>query len=359
MRLDFSVTDPALRVEAVTAALGKCPHPNERQLAYMADYLLAANESSSTRRERASEYPIITKNREVTVSKRQMSYDSLVSDLATGEDGVYMMLNSDRDAILDPKDPITESDLDSVPGLRANYEVIDSLRAQLDATKDPARRRSLKSQIVSKHKECYAMRRSHQSGASRPRPFSQVRALAHMELPEHVYLDSDGNPRSDAFLTLLNPRHVLFLLRFYQALKAESRFDFMGDMWYLLRDLEGLVARTLAGQPMLQDVVRWEVDGMTGSELVQAICDKYGCRHSEQYFSTLWTTKIPRMISRKAAEEWLVWHYTYEDPSHAHWKICRSCGQAKLAHPYFYNRNTSSDGFYSKCRECRSKGGGA
>ena len=62
------------------------------------------------------------------------------------------------------------------------------------------------------------------------------------------------------------------------------------------------------------------------------------------------------MIARTASDEWLIWNYTMKEPGK--WKRCSKCGQIKLAHNHFFSKNnTSKDGYYSICKECRNKKG--
>ena len=71
-----------------------------------------------------------------------------------------------------------------------------------------------------------------------------------------------------------------------------------------------------------------------------------------EYISSLWRNKIPKLISEKAQEEYLVWYYTTQE--YGKWKRCSRCGQVKLAHNRFFSKNkTSKDGFYSICKEAR------
>ena len=49
-------------------------------------------------------------------------------------------------------------------------------------------------------------------------------------------------------------------------------------------------------------------------------------------------------------------HYTEEE--RGKWKRCSKCGQIKLANNRFFSKNnTSKDGWYSICKECRNKKG--
>ena len=79
----------------------------------------------------------------------------------------------------------------------------------------------------------------------------------------------------------------------------------------------------------------------------------YSIQHSEQYFSTLWRKRIPKMMAEQAQKDYLIWYYTNEE--YGNWKQCGKCGEVKLAHPFFFSKNTSKDGFYSVCKECRGQ----
>jgi len=363
--LDYHLKDPQERLELVRGICdenvrarhrdpeGVAPL-DARQLKYMADYLLFVADSKQTGKEKREERPIVTRNRDVTVSKRQTSFEEVAESLRGGEDALHMMIMPHNDYPLDVKDEITEEDLDRVPSMRANMEVINSLKRQLEHA-EGKRRYALKSQIISKYQEMYTAKSSFEGRGTRPRIHSQIASMVFTQIPEHITVGEDGYPRTDAWLSLLVPEHVCFLLKYYQMLKQDSWEALDSDMRWMLIDLEDLVTRTLLPDfEMLYDLIVWRVDGLRGSEIVRRVERDYGVTHSEQYFSTLLNKTIPKMVAEQAQKEWLVRHYLYEDPEHGHWKICRCCGKVKLAHPFFFHRNTGKDGFYSKCKECRS-----
>ena len=60
------------------------------------------------------------------------------------------------------------------------------------------------------------------------------------------------------------------------------------------------------------------------------------------------------MIADEAEKQCLIWYYTEKEKGK--WKRCSRCGQIKLAHNKFFSKNnTSKDGYYSICKECRNK----
>lgn len=353
MRLNTKLKEPQQRMSLVEELL-QDNLITKSQATYLADYLLFVTEASQTTKERQEEYPIITKNRDATLSKRQISFEETVANLPNGEDGIYAMIINDKDAIFDMRSPITEDDKANIPGIAENLEVIETLKEQVK-TATGHRKYLLKCQIISKYQELYTLKSSFCATPPRARIPSQLRALTNVPLDEHVTINEKGVPVSDCVISLFRKEHVFFLLDYYSALKQETEGKFSSDMYYLLLDLEKLIDTALANEPLLKDIVEWKFQGFSGAEIVDMVVDEYGIYHTEQYYSVIWHSRIPKLIAEAAQKKWLIWHYTFEDPASAHWKICNTCGKMKLASPYFFDRNTSSDGFYSMCKCCRSE----
>lgn len=357
LKLDYSLKTLEERRAFVQDIVDSGEYLSPKQLGYMADYLLFVADSKQTGREKMSSHPIITKNRDVTISKRQVSLEDTVASLSNGEDGLYAMIVDDKNLLLDNRSPITEDDISTIPGIKENFELIERLKRQLDST-DGRERYLIKQQIISTYKEIYSIKSSYTNTVAKVRLNSQLRYMAHMPLEENVTLDENNMPKTDGVISLLRPDHISFLLKYYSKLKGESSEDLNSDMHWLLIDLEDLAVKALLpDNEVLYDLLVWEVDGLSGAEIVRQMERKYGIVHSEQYFSTLWCKRIPKMIAETAQKRWLVWYYTFSSPEEAQWKICKTCGRKLLAHPLFFHKNTSKDGFYSKCRDCRSKKG--
>lgn len=357
VKLDYSIKSLEERKALVQDIVDGDELLNQKQIGYLADYLLFTADSKQTGREKKKSHPIITKNREVTIAKRQTSLEDTVASLSNGEDGLYSMIVDDRNLLLDNRTPITQEDIDNIPGIRQNLETIETLKRQLART-DSRNRFAINQQIIATYKEIYSIKSSYMNTVAKVHVNSQIRHMAHMPLIENVTIDENGMPQSDGVISLLRPDHIAFLLKYYSKLKGECWDDVSSDMHWLLIDLEDLVVKTLLpDNEVLYDLLVLEIDGLTGAEIVRQMERKYGIVHSEQYFSTLWCKRIPKMIAETAQKKWLVWYYTYQHPEEGQWKICNTCGKRMLAHPLFFHKNTSKDGFYSKCRECRSKKG--
>jgi hypothetical protein len=53
-----------------------------------------------------------------TVTKRETSFEGLVSQLENGEDGIYNLINESKQTIFQPKVTITKKDIEEIPPLR-------------------------------------------------------------------------------------------------------------------------------------------------------------------------------------------------------------------------------------------------
>ena len=358
LKLDYEIKDLDERKKLVQDIVDSGENLTQKQLGYMADYLLFVADAKQTGQEKRADYPIVTRNRDVTVSKRQVSFEGTMESLSNGEDGLYNMIVDDKNVLLDNRAPITQEDMDNIPGIRENMEVIDTLKSQFERATGQ-HRYDLKCHIISKYQEIYAQKSAHLSARSKAYINAQIKTMAHMPLDEHITIGEDGLPHSDGSISLLRPEHVAFLLKYYSKLKGECLDDMNSDMHWLLIDLEDLVDKALLPDyEVLYDLLILEIDGLSGQEIVREMERQHGIVHSEQYFSTLWCKRIPKLIAEQAQRDYLVWYYTFKHPEEAKWKVCKTCGKKQLAHPLFFHKNTSKDGFYSKCRKCRSKKGG-
>jgi len=147
VELDYSLSTPEERVEYVKNLLKNNPPLNNSALTILADYILFIRDRNQTKKERTEEHPILTPNREFTIDKRQISYEGLVDKLENGEDGIYNIIRNDKTQILDPKDPITEKDIENIPGIKECMDVIISLKKQLE-TASRYRRKSINQAII-------------------------------------------------------------------------------------------------------------------------------------------------------------------------------------------------------------------
>ena len=353
MQLDYTLTTPEERIECVNRLLAETPDEKltPQYLSYMSNYILFTQDRNQTKKEKKSEYPTLTKNREVTINKRQVSFEEIISNLENGEDGLYAMINNDKNQILDPKDPITEEEIAVIPGMRGLMDTIDSLQKQFEKAKGSARY-ILKRSIIETWQQAYLLKASWKGNNGKMKS-SQLKTLAKLNIEENIQFNKEGMPVSTAILSLLNPEYISFLLCYYSKLKEECWDDLQCDMHWLLVDLENLTEKVLVEDyPLLYDLVIWKIDGLTNEQIQVEMDHKYGEWHSEQYYSSLWRKRIPRLLSEQAQKDYLIWYYTNVEKGY--WKKCTKCGEIKLGHPAFFSKNSSKDGFYSQCKDCKN-----
>ena len=109
VKLDYTLTTPEERVKLVEQILEENPDPNEKYLEVLADYLILCMEKQEKK-----EKKVLTENRMATVNKRETSFEGLVSQLENGEDGIYNLMNENKNQIFQPKITITNKDLEEI-----------------------------------------------------------------------------------------------------------------------------------------------------------------------------------------------------------------------------------------------------
>ena len=352
MRLDYSLKTPEERVEYVNNILNDNSRtPTAKQLELMSDYILFAGENV-TISQRSEEYPLVTKNREVTLHHRETSLEGTIDRLPGGEDSLWTIVSS-SDYPLGVKEPLDIKKIEEIPNGKEKLRAVRTLEKQLESATG-YRKFKLKKAIIETWQDLYSTRISMNSAAgyaTTPKLSPTLKGAGRLDLPEHRWIAKDGTPKSDSDFSIFDPTIVLILLRHYFNLKADVRNDLHCDMHYLLWELETSTRKALADSPVLLDLCRLEMLGYTGAEIVDYMEQYHGIIHSEQYFSTLWTKRIPKLISEEAKKTYIKFHW-YK-VGNLPFKTCSVCKKVLPASPFFFHRNTSSDGFYSKCKKCR------
>ena len=196
------------------------PHQkNSRTLDYFANYILMLNESGQTKKQRECEYPITTSNRAITINKRQISYEQVVASLESGEDGIYALINQDKNQLLDRKEKFTDEDVRTINGLQDLLDQIKVLKKAL-ATSQGIKRYQIKKQIIECYQQIYILRASAKDTIGKSS--ARIKSIAKMDIPEKVVMDENDMPQTTSPVSLLVPEHVSFLLCYYPVLKEES-----------------------------------------------------------------------------------------------------------------------------------------
>lgn len=348
IKMDFTLQTPEQRNEKVKEIIDNTPSEKltSTYLEKLSDYIIYAMDKQERKQKK-----IITENRKVTIDKRERSFEGLAGQLENGEDGIYGMMTEDKNIIFAPKISITQEDIDTVPGLKALKEEITKLEDQI---KMSSGRRCflLKKQLIEMRQDQYVLKNSFKKPIY---SINLIKTLCHLDLSEEIGLDEKNEPYSIGIISLFNPKHISLLLCNYSRLKQDSYTDFLGDVKWLMMDLDNLIEKSIETKyPVYLEIIIRKIDKMPNKEIKDILYDKYGVEHTVEYISNLWRNKIPKLIAQQAKEDWLIFHYTQEEKGY--WKKCSCCGQIKLGHQYFFSRNnTSKDQWYSICKECRSK----
>jgi hypothetical protein len=348
IKMDYSLETPEERNQKVQEIIEKTPSERltQKYLEKLADYIIFAMDKQDRKQKK-----ILTENRMVTVNKRETSFEGLVGKLENGEDGIYNMIANDKNIIFSPKVSITDEDVAEIPALKNLRDAITEVEAE---AKSATGRRAflLKKQLIEMRQDQYVIKNAFKQTTY---CMNSVKSFPKMDLSEKIYLTSDGDVKSTGLVNFYNEDHVSMLLCNYSKLKEDSWTNFITDSKWMIMDFEDLVDRTLQDKyPLYYDLVIYKIDGKSNVEIQELLDSKYGIKHSVEYISSLWRNKIPKLIVKKAKEEWLEWHFTMEE--RGYWKKCSRCGQIKLGHNLFFSKNkTSKDGWYSICKECRNK----
>ena len=347
LKLDYTLQDPGARNELVKKIIEQTPPQRltPKYLQLLADYLVFAMDKEERKKKN-----IITDNRMVTVNKRETSFEGLVEKFQNGEDGIYNIITNDKNIIFTPKISITEEDIQTIPGMKQLRDAIAQIEAQ-EKVATGKRRFLLKKQLIELRKDQYVLKNTFKAPIY---CLNATKSFNHIALEEKISVNEDGSLKIEGNFSLLNPDHVSAVLCNYSRIKQDCWGQFSSDAYYMIQDLENLVDETLEKDfPLYYDLLIYKIDGKTNEEIQSLLERDYGVRHSVEYISSLWRNKIPKMIAEQARKDWLIWHYTFEEKGQ--WKKCSRCGQIKLAHNMFFSKNnTSKDGFYSICKDCRN-----
>ena len=348
-KLDYTVQSPEERNKIVTKIVETLPPQKltNRYLEVLANYIIYAK----TKEERKRQDSINTDNRMVTINKRQTSFQGLVGKFENGEDGVYNLFTEDKNIIFTPKISITEEDLAEIPALRDLCAAIAQVQ-KIQKTARGKRKYLLKKQIIQMRQDQYVIKMSYKQPIF---CLNAVKNFSSMSFDDNISISEDGKIKDKSLISFMNPKHISALLRNYSRLKEDCYGKFYTDGYYMMEVLDELVDKTLKEKyPLYYSLLIYKIDGKSNLEIQKLLEDEHGIRHSVEYISSLWRNKIPKLIAEQAEIDFLYWYYLEKEKGK--WKKCSRCGEVKLAHNKFFSKNNSSkDGFYSICKQCRNK----
>jgi hypothetical protein len=210
----------------------------------------------------------------------------------------------------------------------------------------------IKKTLIELRKDQYVIKAAYQ----KPISFNKITKTNNIpQLPEEeIIVDETTGDITTKGVSFLNPKVCSVFLCNYAKIKEDSWGNFTHDLWCLQYDFDVLCDKALTAYPIYEKIVTYKIDGKSNAEIQNLLNIDFGKTYSIEYISNLWRKKIPEIIANQAQEDYLLSYFTHT--KQGKFKLCRRCGQIKLALPRYFSRNTSSkDGLYSICKECRSK----
>ena len=350
LKLDYSLETPEERTKYIEELIKTLP-PEQltpKYLTYFGDYIIFAMDKQERKTKK-----ILTDNRLTTINKRETSFEGLIGKLENGEDGIYSMLENNKNILLTSKATITPKDIAEIPELQILRKEIENVEKQI-LTASGRRKFLLKKQLIEMRQEQYIIKDCFKKTMYCGSPGAGGSTPDFAGFDDNITVNPDGTLTNTALIDLFNPKHISALLCDYSRLKQDAWGKFSGDMFYLMLDLDRLVETALKDEfPLYYDLLIYKIDGKTNEEIQDLLYQDYQIKHTAEYISSLWRNKIPKLIAETAVDEYLDWYYTEKE--RGKWKRCSRCGQIKLAHNRFFSKNnTSKDGFYSICKKCRN-----
>jgi hypothetical protein len=285
VKLDYTLKTAAERAEFVSN-LPQEQLKNKKYLEYLADYIVTAMTAEEKKKKE-----ILTDNRLVTINKRETSYQGLVSKFENGEDGIYNLIINDKNVLLTPKVSITEKDVAEIPDLKLLKDSIQAVE-KMEQKAFGKRRFNLKKQLIEMHQEQYLIKnnvkQTTMSTASNGNGGGLLHGFSKMDLGEEITIDEDGEPRSTCLINFFNHEHISALLCNYSGLKEDCDGKVNSDAYYMMMDLDNLIAETLENDyPLYYKLLIYKIDGKQNNEIQELLFNEFGETHSVEYISSL------------------------------------------------------------------------
>ena len=354
-KLDYTIHDVTERVALVDKICKEYEKAhieiNSQYLTVMADYCLCLDVKKEYK-----DKSILTKNRMVTINKREQSYEALQESLPGGDNDIYNLLNENpKGTYLTSREEITEEDIEKYPDIKVLKNSIENLKSQL-ATTSGKNLFILKKTIIEMQKDQYLIKTlKEQNNIGLLNQTKTPKSTSHLQLTSNLYEDENGDIRDSCLIDLSNRDHVKALLHMYSMLKEETWDKFDMDLKYLLYDLEQLADSCMENiKPVWYWIMIRKIDGASNEEIAAELKMYYETELSVNTISTIWCNGIPKLIAETAAKRNTINYYNENGKK---LKTCSKCHkQLPPTKLFFHTNNKSSDKLYSVCKECRKVG---
>lgn len=365
--LSATITSPEERTKLVESLLEKYPLDKEAErvqfaiLEMLSDYIVFAAVREEKEKTRKLNKSIITPSKATTINKREISMQRL-QEAAEYDEVIETHMNEDKNTLLTrrPNQLMTDKDKEEIPYLSGIDETIQQLRYKVqNNVMLPKDANTMKQMIIELESDKYIIEEAYKK---------PVKCNSYMQSKSQIEYNSDtgyyiinsetGEEEfkiiSENYLDFFNPKTWSELIKLYGPLKESSWEELNSDMHWIIKVFEDTVDRRFKRMyPMFFDMMCWRIDKLTNKDISILLQKKYSKKHNEIYVSTTLTRTIPLLLMNEYQRNWII--NMYSKPYFLlRWKRCSTCGEIKPRVPFFWTRNSSGDGFYSKCKDCRN-----
>lgn len=348
LKLDYTIESPQERVKLVEKIIESLPlnELNNRYLEILSNYIIFA-----MTKQQKHERNINTDNRMITINKRERSFQGLVDKFENGEDGIYNLIANDKNIIFTPKISITPEDIELIPGMKQLQNSIAEVEQRLKKATGK-KRFLLKKQAIQLRQDQYVLKNSYKQPIN---CLNGIKNFYSLNFDDNIMVKQNGEVQDKSLISFMNPKHVSALLCNYSHLKQNCYGKFYTDGYFLMQSFDKVVDQALEKKfPLYYKLLIYKIDGKSNLQIQSLLQQEFNVHYSIQYISSLWRNKIPKIIAETSMKNFLQWYYREKEKGK--WKRCSRCGEIKLAHNLYFSKNNSSkDGFYSICKECRNK----
>lgn len=99
-----------------------------------------------------------------------------------------------------------------------------------------------------------------------------VKSFNSMSFDDNITVTKDGKICDKSIISFMNPAHISAILCNYVRLKEDSYGHFSSDGYYLMKDLENLVDKTLKNKyPLYYSLLIYKIDGRPNLEIQELL----------------------------------------------------------------------------------------
>jgi hypothetical protein len=327
-------------VKGVASPLSESSYSG-KQLDFLGSYILFADDQKKTTKGNKT---IELKGRKDSFARKDnLSLDALLEDPLTDENNLHAIK---KPIYLKPKPTISRTNDADIPTMTSLWEIIDHYQHIYDVARGTVVDETIPPQssleqyrlrhfLIELRKEQYYLKEI----------FKPVHFMGTMLHPSHW----DCFDHRLEHINYENPLHVYSVLSEYAYYKQDAWEDLVGDMKFIIMDIENLIDH-IKWDPLHYYILIRKIDKATNDQIAHEIQLRFGIKYNVNYISTMWKKNICTEIATRAQLE-REWREKASLPEA--WKKCSCCGGKKLRdHRFFVKKADSKDGLSARCKVC-------